>query len=71
MSEVGLVPFVRVALEAGREVMPAYSHRFWPRRFTQPQWLGILRLRRDERWNSQRCLITARSFALCSAWRKP
>jgi hypothetical protein len=26
MSEVGLVPFARVALEVSRELVPAYSH---------------------------------------------
>ena len=30
MSEVGLVPFARVALEVSREVLPAYSHRNLP-----------------------------------------
>ena len=28
MSEVGLVPFARVALEVSQEVVPVYSHRF-------------------------------------------
>ena len=34
MSEVGLVPFARVALEVSQEVVPVYSHRFSPQRFT-------------------------------------
>lgn len=50
MSEVGLVPFARVALEVSREVVPAYSHRFSPQRFTQPQLLAILCLIRYEDW---------------------
>ena len=50
MSEVGLVPFARVALEVSREVVPAYSHRFSPQRFTQPQLLAILCLMRYEDW---------------------
>ena len=50
MSEIGLVPFARVALEVGREVLPAYSHRFSPQRFTQPQLLAILCLMRYEDW---------------------
>lgn len=50
MSEVGLVPFARVALEVGREVLPAYSHRFSPQRFTQPQLLAVLCLMRYEEW---------------------
>jgi IS5 family transposase len=50
MSEVGLVPFARVALEVSREVLPAYSHRFSPQRFTQPQLLAILCLMRYEDW---------------------
>jgi Transposase domain (DUF772) len=50
MSEVGLVPFARVALEVSREVLPAYSHRFSPQRFTQPQLLAILCLMRYEEW---------------------
>src|SRR6184192_3518167 len=50
MSEVGLVPFARVALEVAREVLPSYSHRFSPQRFTQPQLLAILCLMRYEDW---------------------
>jgi hypothetical protein len=50
MSEVGLVPFARVALEVSREVVPAYSHPFSPQRFTQPQLLAILCLMRYEDW---------------------
>jgi hypothetical protein len=50
MSEVGLVPFACVALEVSREVVPAYSHRFSPQRFTQPQLLAILCLMRYEDW---------------------
>jgi Transposase DDE domain/Transposase domain (DUF772) len=50
MSEVGLVPFAHVALEVSREVVPAYSHRFSPQRFTQPQLLAILCLMRYEDW---------------------
>jgi IS5 family transposase len=50
MSEVGLVPFARVALEVSREVVSAYSHRFSPQRFTQPQLLAILCLMRYEDW---------------------
>src|SRR6266516_1553026 len=53
MSEVGLVPFARVALEVSREVVPAYSHRFSPQRFTQPQLLEILCLMRYEDWTSK------------------
>ncbi len=40
----------RVALEVSREVVPAYSHRFSPQRFTQPQLLAILCLMRYEDW---------------------
>lgn len=50
MNEVGLVPFVRVALEVCSEIVPPYSHRFSPRRFTQPQLLAILCLMRYEDW---------------------
>ena len=50
MSEVGLVPFARVALEVSGEVLPAYSHRFSPQRFTQPQLLSVLCLMRYEDW---------------------
>jgi hypothetical protein len=50
MSEVGLVPFARIALEVGREVLPPYSHRFSPQRFTQPQLLAVLCLMRYEEW---------------------
>ncbi len=50
MNEVGLVPFAGVALEVSREVVPAYSHRFSPQRFTQPQLLAILCLMRYEDW---------------------
>jgi hypothetical protein len=44
------VPFARVALEVGREVLPAYSHRFSPQRFTQPQLLSVLCLMGYEEW---------------------
>jgi len=50
MSEVGLVPFARVALEVCAEVLPAYSHPFSPQRFTQPQLLAILCLMRYQDW---------------------
>lgn len=50
MNEVGLVPFAQVALQVSREVLPAYSHRFSPQRFTQPQLLAILCLMRYEDW---------------------
>jgi hypothetical protein len=50
MSEVGLVPFACVALEVSQEVVPVYSHRFSPQRFTQPQLLAILCLMRYEDW---------------------
>lgn len=50
MSEVGLLPFARVALEVSREVLPPYSHRFSPRRFRQPQLLAVLCLMRYEDW---------------------
>ena len=50
MSEVGLVPFARVALEVSREVLSPYSHRFSPQRFKQPQLLAILCLMRYEDW---------------------
>src|SRR5213594_3441009 len=50
MNEVGLVPFARVALQVGREVLPPYSHRFSPRRFSQPQLLAALCLMRYEDW---------------------
>src|SRR5207248_2397139 len=51
MSEVGLLPFARIALEVSREVLPAYSHRFSPQRFTQPQLLAVLCLMRYEDWS--------------------
>lgn len=35
----------REALAAGRSVLPTYSHRFSPKRFTQPQLFAILVLR--------------------------
>ena len=50
MREIGVVPFGRVALEVCAEVLPAYSHRFSPQRFTQPQLLAILCLMRYEDW---------------------
>jgi hypothetical protein len=46
--------FCRVALDVGKEVVPAYSHRFSPQRFTQPQLLAILCLMRDEDWTFRR-----------------
>lgn len=39
------VALARQALEVGRQAFPAYSHRFSPRRFTQPQLFAVLVLR--------------------------
>lgn len=50
MSEVGLVQFARVALMVSEQILPAYSHRFSPQRFRQPQLLAILCLMRYEDW---------------------
>src|ERR687896_1502763 len=50
MCEVGLLPFARVAMQVSREVLPPFSHRFSPQRFTQPQLLAILCLMRFEDW---------------------
>ena len=40
-----MVPFALLLWKC-REVLPAYSHRFSPQRFTQPQLLAILCLMR-------------------------
>ena len=50
MSEIGLVPFARVALEVCEQVIGPYSHKFSPQRFTQPQLLAVLCLMRYEDW---------------------
>src|SRR6266550_366379 len=50
MSVVGLVQFARVALMVSEQILPAYSHRFSPQRFRQPQLLAILCLMRYEDW---------------------
>lgn len=36
----------RQALEAGRQALPPYSHRFSPRKFTQPQLFAIAAVRK-------------------------
>lgn len=39
----------RLALEAGQRVFTPYSHRFSPRKFTQPQLFAILAVRKTLR----------------------
>ena len=36
----------REALEAGRKALPAYSHRFSPKKFTQPQLFAVAVVRK-------------------------
>ncbi len=50
MTEVGLLPFARIALQVSRAVLPRYRSRFSKRQFTQPQLLAILCLMRYEDW---------------------
>jgi len=50
MAEVGLLPFVRIALQVCRAVLPRYRSRFSKHQFTQPQLLAILCLMRYEDW---------------------
>lgn len=50
MAEVGLLPFVRIALQVSRAVLPRYRSRFSKHQFTQPQLLAILCLMRYEDW---------------------
>jgi hypothetical protein len=50
MAEVGLLPFVRIALQVCRAVLPQYRSRFSKHQFTQPQLLAILCPRRYEDW---------------------
>src|ERR1700675_1724469 len=48
MTEVGLLPFARIALRVSRAVLPRYRSRFSKHQFTQPQLLAILCLMRYE-----------------------
>src|SRR6202790_1412520 len=50
MAEVGLLPFVRVALQVATQVLPPYRTRFSKHQFTQPQLLAGLCLMRFEDW---------------------
>src|ERR1700694_159722 len=50
MAEVGLPPFVRVALQVATQVLPPYRTRFSKHQFTQPQLLAVLCLMRFEDW---------------------
>ena len=50
ITEVGLLPFARIALQVSRAVLPRYRSRFSKRQFTQPQLLAILCLMRYEDW---------------------
>lgn len=50
MAEVGLLPFVRTALEVATTVLPPYRSPFSKRQFTQPQLLAVLCLMRYEDW---------------------
>ncbi len=50
MAEIGLVRFVRVAMDVTRAVVPAHRSKYSRRVFTQPQLLSILCLMRNEDW---------------------
>lgn len=50
MTEVGLLPFARIALQVSKAVLPRYRSRFSKHQFTQPQLLAILCLMRYEDW---------------------
>jgi hypothetical protein len=50
MADVGLLPFVRIALHVCRAVLPRYRSRFSKHQLTQPQLLAILCLMRYEDW---------------------
>lgn len=40
---------LRVAYGVARDALPAYSHRFSPRKFTQHQWFALLVLKEFQR----------------------
>jgi len=50
MTEVGLLPFARVALEVATAILDRYRTPFSKHPFTQPQLLAILCLMRYEDW---------------------
>jgi hypothetical protein len=50
MAEVEVVRFATVARRVGQTALPAYRSQFSKRRFSQPQLLAILCLRRYEDW---------------------
>jgi Transposase DDE domain/Transposase domain (DUF772) len=50
MTEVGLLPFARIALQVSKAVLPRYRSRFSKHQFNQPQLLAVLCLMRYEDW---------------------
>ncbi|HZP17684.1 MAG TPA: transposase [Terriglobales bacterium] len=50
MTEVGLLPFARVALEVATAILDRYRTPFSKHQFTQPQLLAVLCLMRYEDW---------------------
>jgi len=60
MPEVGLVPFVRAALQVAAATLPRYRTRFSKHQFTQPQLLSILCLMRYEEWTYREAEVRLR-----------
>jgi hypothetical protein len=72
MAEVGLLPFARVALQVGTQVLPPYRSRFSKHQFTQPQLLAVLCLMRYEDWTFREAEVRLREHPeLRAALRLP
>ena len=52
MTEVGLLPFARVALEVATAILDRYRTPFSKHQFMQPQLLAVLCLMRYEDWGA-------------------
>ena len=63
MAEVGLVPFVHLALEVAAAVLPPYRTRFSKHQFTQPQLLAVLCLMRYEDWTYREVEVRLREHS--------
>lgn len=68
MTEIGLVPFARVALDVAKATLPRFRTRFSKHQFTQPQLLAVLCLMRYEDWTFREAEVRlAEHRELCRA----
>ena len=60
MTDIGLLPFARVAMQVASAALPTYRTRFSKHQFTQPQLLAILCLMRYEDWTFREAEVRLR-----------